>query len=74
MATKDNALVDFIEMIQSTWTYGRMTEKEQERCITALHGNGKLCGSYKQRGEWLHTIYHAYLLGLGYDGPDWRKQ
>lgn len=74
MKNKENALSDFAEMIKSSWTFQRMTEEEQARCFDALHGHEKLRGNYRQRWDWLHDIYNAYLLGLGYDDFNWRDK
>lgn len=69
---KEHALRDYIEMTKNSWTYGKMTLAERERCISALRW-ATLFGTYKQRWEQLHGIYYAFLLALGYDSPNWRE-
>ena len=70
---KENALDDFVIMIQNAWTYQRMTEPEKERCIDSLRF-ARLIGKYNARWDCLQGIYHAYLMGLGYTGMNWREQ
>lgn len=74
MKNKENALSDFVEMTKSSWTFQRMTPFEQARCFDALRGPEKLRGDYRQRWDCLLDIYNAYLLGLGYDGFNWRDK
>ena len=78
MSTIPAAAADFdtfCAMIQVSWTYDKMTDDEQTRCMEALRGaleHGAIKGSPKSRRQILHAIYLAFLLGLGYDGPRWR--
>lgn len=46
---KEQAQADYITMIRNSWTFQRMTQKEQEKAIKALHCPDMLQGSYKQR-------------------------
>ena len=73
---KEKAFSDFMEMICNSWTYDRMTDGERKQLATAFEWADKtgLIGSYKQRFAILHITYHAFLAGLGYDGPNWREK
>lgn len=70
---KEQAQADYITMIRNSWTFQRMTQKEQEKAIKALHCPDMLQGSYKQRWYTLEAVYRAFLLGIGYDGTYWRE-
>lgn len=70
---KEQAQADYIAMIRNSWTFQRMTQKEQEKAIKALHCLDMLQGSYKQRWYTMEAVYRAYLLGIGYDGAYWRE-
>lgn len=70
---KEQAQADYITMIRNSWTFQRMTQKEQEKAIKELHCPDMLQGSYKQRWYTLEAVYRAFLLGIGYDGAYWRE-
>lgn len=70
---KEQAQADFITMTRNSWTFQRMTQKEQEAAIQALLCSEMLKGSYKQRYSALNAVYRAFLLGICYDGPQWRE-
>lgn len=73
---KEQAYFDFVKMTKKSWMYNRMTETEKARCISALRFGVEQClviGRYEQRWGQLNTIYHAFLLGLGYNGGLWRE-
>lgn len=72
---KSEAMRDFVNMIQKSWTYDRMTDKERANCIEAIQFCHDTClsGTYEQRWKQLQGIYHAFLMGIGYDGYSWRK-
>lgn len=70
---KEQAQADFITMIRNSWTFQRMTQKEQEKAVEALHCPEGLQGSYRQRWSAYQMIYRAFLLGIGYDGAQWRE-
>ena len=74
---KENALNEFIDMIEQSWTYDRMTESEKIRCLDAFHdirADHAIRGDYKTRFDICHAIYSAFLAGIGYDGPSWREK
>lgn len=67
---KDNVLIDFSKMILESWTYDRMTPKEQikwEEILRDIRTTSCLKGTYKQRWAILQAIYNSYLIGLGYE-------
>ena len=73
---KENALEDYIEMIQESWTYDRMNDTEKQQCIDTLRTirtTSALKGNYYARWNILQAVYGAYLSGLGYNGGSWRE-
>ena len=77
MRNKDNVIFDFNEMIFKSWTFEKMTKKEQDKwcidIISDIRTKDALKGNYNQRWEILQAIYHAYLIGIGYSGYGWRE-
>lgn len=71
--SKEQAQADYIAMTRNSWTFQRMTQKEQDAAIQALLCGEMLEGSYKQRYSALNAVYRAFLLGIGYNGPQWRE-
>lgn len=75
---KENALNDFYKMIKNSWTYAKMTEKEQEKLSATLFLNvpveNALKGTYEQRWAILQAIYAAFLNGIGYNDFSWREE
>lgn len=75
--TKELALNDFCAMIRNSWTYARMTDEEQARCIEALQcveDFNALKGTAAARWNLLHAVYSAFLSGLGYtSSTEWRE-
>ena len=74
---KENAVTDYMNMIEHSWTYERMTKKEQENCMQSFvvaNEQEQIIGSYDQRWKICHAIYNAFLTALDYyDNPgDWR--
>ena len=72
MKDKETALNEYMEMIKKSWTYARLTDEERERMFEALRRT-KLFGKFDQRCEQLHSVYYAFLLGVGYKPIDWRE-
>jgi hypothetical protein len=73
---KEKALDNFIDMIEQSWTFDKMTKEERQRFSDLFHHTrtlGILKGTYKQRWEILQSIYFAYLMGLGYSPIGWRE-
>lgn len=77
MKDKNNAYADYMEMIRSSWTYGKLTPAEVnqlENLMSQLNDYNRITGSYNTRWDQLECIYEAYLTGAGYDGPFWRSR
>lgn len=73
---KDNVIVDFNNMILESWTYAKMNREEKEnwnKVLTDIRTEKCLRGSYYARWDILQAIYHAYLIGLGYNSFNWRE-
>lgn len=76
MKDKENIVNNYNRMTVESWTYGRMTQEEKDKWNKLLETNRileTLKGTYNQRWEILNSIYYAYLLGIGYDSPNWRS-
>ncbi len=71
--TKENAVNGyFSDVIKKSWTWARLTEEER-RQFENLNGLDHIKGTAAQRVEWLHSLYHAFLTGLGYTPIGWRE-
>ena len=75
---KENALTDYIEMIQKSWTYAKLTKDEKESFDLAFHDirvTNALKGSYRQRWDMLNALYSNFLYGVGYRNTGfWREE
>lgn len=74
---KEDARKNFIEMIANAWTVDKMTGKEWENLLDFYHSpqtERALKGNYVQRWEILQAIFTSYLIGLGYNGAEWREE
>lgn len=73
---KENVFVDFYDMIRKSWTYQKLTEKEQNKLAYIIFNkrtSDDIKGTYKQRWGALNALYYAFLIALDYDNnPDWR--
>lgn len=72
---KDNVFTDYLEMIKKSWTYDRMTQEEKDKIHYILldyRTTENIKGTYQQRWQALNALYHAFLIGIGYDNFDWR--
>lgn len=68
-----SAVEDYFQaVIKKSWTWAKLTEQEKQRFID---GNDfdVICGNDKQRVEWLNSMYHAFLMGCGYEPIGWRE-
>lgn len=63
----------FQDIIKKSWTWEKLTEEEQKRFIN-MHEFDKIKGNDKTRIEWFNSIYHAFLVGLGYKAIEWREE
>ena len=71
---KENALRDYLIMIERSWTWARLTEKERATFKRWLYADRyQLKGSYKQRWEILQNYYTMFLFGTGYEDHKWRE-
>lgn len=73
---KENALVDFKELIYQSWTYEKLTREEKNQLFKVfedIRTTQALKGTYYQRWAILQAIYKSFLLGVGYDSFDWRS-
>lgn len=74
---KENVICDFWEMIENSWTFGKMNKEEKNRLVEVLDGvivRDSLKGAYNQRWKILQAVYNSFLIGLGYDGMNWREE
>lgn len=63
----------FQNVIKKSWTWERLTEEEQKRFID-MNVFDKIKGNDKTRVEWLNTIYHSFIIALGYKPIGWREE
>ena len=69
-----NAVENYFQnIIKKSWTWGKLTEEERKRFIN-MHEFDKIKGNDKTRIEWFNSIYHAFLVGLGYKAIGWREE
>ena len=72
---KEQALNDYSEMIKKSWTFARLTTKEQDSFIDLIYsGRIHLKGDYLARWEQLQGVYGGFLAALDYfnNTCDWR--
>lgn len=62
----------FQTVIKKSWTWEKLTEQEKQRFIDK-NDFDVICGNDKQRVEWLNSMYHAFLVGCGYEPLHWRE-
>lgn len=72
MKHKEQAYMDFMDMVRNAWTWKRMTADEHARFVDAT-SESKLSGTYDQRYEQMHNLYRAFLYGLNYQPIGWRE-
>lgn len=73
MKQKENAYTDFIHIVTNSWTWLRMTESERGAFWRLTEKLEEAAGTYDNRMKVYHSIYTAFLYGLGYDGFNWRE-
>lgn len=69
---KNNARRDFNSTILNSWTWARLDDGERNRAMDAIE-LAVISGTYDQRIATLASVYRAFLLGVGYDGFNWRE-
>ena len=72
MAKYTQTVEEFYEGLKKSWTWERLTEKEKQK-FNKMNVLDRLKGNNNQRIDSLNLIYHAFLLGLGCDSPNWRE-
>lgn len=73
---KENTKQEFVKMIAQSWTYEKMTAHEKTYWILLVNDvktENAIKGTFDQRWDILNAIYYAYLIGIGYDGHNWRS-
>lgn len=76
MKNKENAIKDYMEMIEQSWTWERLTEDEQNRFFETINSTcatDAIKGDYKQRWGILNAMYRAYIMALDYKPIGWRE-
>lgn len=74
---KENACIEFYEMIQESWTWARLTEEEQKRFRRRLElfdCSNRVKGSYESRWEQCNMFYNMFLAALDYKPFGWREE
>ena len=71
MAKYTQTVNEFYDSLKKSWTWKRLTEEEKKK-FNNMNVLNRLKGTNNQRIDSLNLIYHAFLLGLGYDSPNWR--
>ena len=73
MIKYSNAVENYFQnVIKKSWTWEKLTEEEQDRFIS-MNVFDRIKGDDQTRVEWLNTIYHTFLYGLGYKPIGWRE-
>ena len=75
---KDNAILDFQEMINHSWTWAKLTKEEKAQWFDGLETithwtNKAVKGTYQDRWNMLQALYHIFLNGVGYTNWNWRE-
>ena len=74
---KENAMKDWFENIENSWTWNKLTKEEQIKFIKHINNiSAKLTikGSYNDRYLILQDLYHTFLIGLNYNPINWREE
>ena len=74
---KDISLIfdDYCNMIFKSWTWERLTKEEKDRFLGFIYDFKKeIKGTYNQRWNQLHLLYHSFLIGLNYKPIGWREE
>jgi len=71
------AVKDWLDMIQKSWTWGKLSEEERKDFLTLLdhpQSNQVIFGDYEQCKNACEALYYAFLCGKGYtrNPIDWR--
>lgn len=74
---KENAVIDFMQMIRNSWTWARLTFQERIDFANSVDWAIKqnaILGTYKQRYQIVQALYLTFLMALGYGESDWRDK
>lgn len=72
-AEREAERLNYIKILQNSWTYEKLTQKERINLTTNLI-HCKLFGTNKnQVHEQLHAINLAFLMALNYEPIGWRE-
>ena len=74
---KQEILQKFLEMIENSWTFQKMTELEKAKLFDTFSNvqiNNVLKYTEKHCWEILQVIYTSFLAGLGYTDFNWRNE
>ena len=77
--TKDNAFLKFIEMISKSWTFEKLTEREQRHLLDTfeqVNYMNNIKGNFETRWYIMHAMYNCFLSALNYtdDPVKWRQE
>lgn len=73
---KENVKKEFLEMIKNSWTFNKMTAEEKTKLFETMENvttAEAVKGNYRTRWTILQSIYSSFLIGLGYNGFNWRS-
>lgn len=76
MINKELILLDFVKNLENAWTYTKLTNTEKNKFIDLIETgifSENIKGTYNQKWNILDNMYNAYIIGLGYDGYNWRS-
>lgn len=74
---KEFAHVDYCKFIENSWTFARLTIKEQLQLKDSIFwawNQGLIKGTYRQRWETCQVIYNTFLTALDYEPTGWRER
>ena len=75
MKDKNLAKQEYLEMIQKSWTWGKLDQVERKKFLDLIEhpcASAIIKVSYEQRWDACEAIYHTFLEGLGYQPIGWR--
>lgn len=73
---RECALFDYMQIIQRSWTWARLTDEERKTFRETLFkwwDRGKIQGNYDARWNVMSLAYDFFLDALGYDPCNWRE-
>ena len=71
---KNDAYMDFLAMIRKSWTFAKLTDKEQQKFIEVMFDYSDcVSGTYKQRYKAYQAMYESFLTALDYKAIGWRE-